>query len=68
MTATLMKSLFSRISLCRAKGPAATSAKTSSGVGCVRLLITLGEVLLAEREILYVCIWIDAVHFVALMV
>ena len=68
MTATLMKSLFSRMSRCRANGPVATSEKTSSEVGCVRLLMTLGEVLLAAREILYVCIWMDAVHFVALIV
>lgn len=68
MTATLIKSLFSRMSLCRASGPAAASANTSSEVGCVRRLMTIGDVLLADREILYVCICIDAVHGVALIV
>lgn len=52
MTAILMKSLFSLMSLCRATGPAATSAKASSEVGCVRRLITLGEEPLLDRDTL----------------
>merc|ERR1719262_1716125 len=51
MTATRIKSLFSRMSLCRANGPAATSA-TSSAVGWVHRLITTGDVPLGERDTL----------------
>lgn len=67
-TATLMKSLFSRISLWRASGPVATSEKASSGALCVRRLITLGDEICPEREILYVSICIDAVHIHELIV
>lgn len=63
-----MKSLFSRISRCRARGPAATSAKASPGAVCTRRLIMVGGVRCPERDILYVSICIDAVHVVALMV
>jgi len=65
MTAILMKSLFSLISRWRARGPAATSAKTSSGVHVlVRRLITFGELAVGLLDTRYVRIWIEAVQLV----
>lgn len=64
MTAIRMKSLFSRMSRCRATGPAATSANTASGVLLVRRLMTFVGVAFEAFDTLYVCIWIEAVHSV----